>query len=55
LGRKSERISKVNRSDLDNATAKYFPAARQTIVAVGVEKVIKDQLAPFQLEVKAAP
>jgi zinc protease len=55
LGRKSERISKVTRSDLDNAAARYFPAARQAIVAVGVEKVIKDQLAPFQLEVKAAP
>jgi hypothetical protein len=40
---------------VDAAAARYFPAARQTIVAVGVEKVIKEQLAPFQLEVKAAP
>jgi predicted Zn-dependent peptidase len=55
LGQESERISKVSRGDLDNAAAKYFPAARQAIVAVGVEKIIKDQLAPFQLEVKAAP
>jgi zinc protease len=55
LGRKSERIGKVTRNDLDNAAAKYFPAARQAIVAVGVEKVIKNQLAPFQLEVKPAP
>jgi predicted Zn-dependent peptidase len=55
LGRESERIGKVTLSDVDSAAVKYFPAARQAIVAVGVEKVIKDQLAPFQLEVKAAP
>jgi predicted Zn-dependent peptidase len=55
LGRESERISKVTIQDVDKAAAEYFPAARQAIVAVGVEKVIKDQLAPFELEVKAAP
>jgi len=55
LGRESERIGKVTIPDVDKAAAEYFPAARQAIVAVGVEKVIKDQLAPFQLEVKAAP
>ena len=55
LGRESERIGKVTIKDVDEAAAKYFPAARQAIVAVGVEKVIKDQLAPFRLEMKAAP
>jgi len=55
LGRESERIGKVTIRDVDKAAAQYFPAARQAIVAVGVEKVIRDQLAPFQLEVRAAP
>jgi predicted Zn-dependent peptidase len=55
LGEESERMSKVTLSDVDRVAAEYFPAARQTIVAVGVDKVIKDQLAPFQLEVKPAP
>jgi zinc protease len=55
LGRESERIGKVTIQDVDKAAAEYFPAARQAIVAVGVEKVIRDQVAPFELEVKAAP
>ena len=55
LGRESERIGKVTIKDVDEAASKYFPAERQAIVAVGVEKVIKDQLAPFRLEMKAAP
>ena len=55
LGQESERISKVTVQDVDAAAARYFPAARQSIVAVGVQKVIEEQLAPFGLEVKAAP
>jgi predicted Zn-dependent peptidase len=55
LGTESERISKVSIRDVNAAAARYFPAARQAIVAIGVEKVIKEQLAPFELEVKAAP
>ncbi len=55
LGAESDRIGKVTMSDLDSAAAKYFPAVRQAIVTVGVEKVIKDQLAPFGLKVKPAP
>ena len=55
LGRESERIGAVTIKDVDEAAGKYFPAARQAIVAVGVEKVIQDQLAPFGLEVKTAP
>jgi len=34
---------------------KYFPAWRATVVAVGEEKVIKEQLAPFGLEFQKAP
>lgn len=55
LGRENERIGKVTIKEVDAAAAQYFPAARQAIVAVGVEKVIKDQLAPFGMEVKRAP
>jgi predicted Zn-dependent peptidase len=55
LGKESDRISKVSIQDVNAAAARYFPAARQVIVAVGVEKVIKEQLAPFNLEVKVAP
>ncbi|MBZ5668222.1 MAG: insulinase family protein [Acidobacteriia bacterium] len=55
LGLESERIRKVTIKDVDEAGAQYFPAARQAIVAVGVEKVVKDQLAPFNLEMKPAP
>jgi predicted Zn-dependent peptidase len=55
LGLESARISKVTIKDVEEAGAKYFPAARHTVVAVGVEKVIKDQLAPFGLELKPAP
>ena len=55
LGEESERMTKVTLSDVDRVAAQYFPAARQAIVAVGVEKVIEEQLAPFQVELKPAP
>ncbi len=55
LGQKSDRIGKVTLTDVDTAAAHYFPAAGQAIVAVGVEKVIREQVAPFGLDVKPAP
>ena len=55
LGAESDRIQKVTVSDVDRAAAKYFPAFRQTIVAVGEEKVVRDQLAPFGLQMRATP
>lgn len=55
LGLKSDRIGKVTLTDVETAAAHYFPAAGQAIVAVGVEKVIREQLAPFGLDVKPAP
>ncbi len=55
LGEENESIGRVNQGDVNRVASQYFPAARQTIVTVGVEKVIKDQLAPFELEVKPAP
>lgn len=55
MARESERIEQVTARDVETVGQKYFPASRQTIVAVGEEKVIKNQLAPFGLEVKPAP
>ena len=55
LGGESEKIQKVTVKDVDAAGAKYFPAFRQTIVAVGEEKVIGDQLAPFGLRMQTVP
>ena len=55
LGRESEKIQKVTIEQVDAAGRKYFPASRQTIVAVGEAKVIKDQLGVLGLEIKPAP
>jgi zinc protease len=55
LGRESEEISTVSATDVEKAGKKYFPASRQVIVAVGEGEVIKDQLAPFGLEVQVVP
>ncbi len=55
LGKENAEIGKVTLKDVDAVASRYFPAARQTVVAVGVESVIREQLAPFQLEIKPAP
>jgi zinc protease len=49
IGEESARIQKVTAEDVGQAGQKYFPASRQTIVAVGEEKVVQEQLAPFGL------
>ena len=50
LAKEGEEIEQVNAAQVEAAGRRYFPVARMTIVAVGEEKVIKDQLAPFGLE-----
>lgn len=55
LGRESEKIGKVTAAEVDEAGKKYFPFARQTVVAVGEAKVIQDQLGVLGLEIKPAP
>ncbi len=55
LARESEKIAKVTSKEIEVAGKKYFPALRQTVVAVGEANVIKEQLAPFGLEVRPAP
>ncbi len=54
LGAESERIQKVTAKDVEAVGRKYFPASRQTVVAVGEEKVIQDQLGLFGLEIEKA-
>ncbi len=55
LGRESERIQKVTAQDIEAVGKKYFTAARQAVVAVGEEKVVKEELAPFGIDVQPAP
>ena len=51
LGLESQRIQKVTAEEVEAAGKKYFPASHQTIVAVGEQKVIEEQLAPFGLAI----
>jgi len=54
LGQESADIQKVTAQDAAAAARRYFPAARQTVVAVGEEKVVRDQLVPFGLAIEPA-
>jgi zinc protease len=55
LGRQSEEIANVKPEDVEAVGRRYFPAWRMTVVAVGEEKVIREELAPFGLEFQKAP
>ena len=55
IGAYSKKIAAMNASDVDAAARKYFPASRTAIIAVGEEKVIRDQLALFGLPIHPAP
>ena len=55
LGLQTEKIAAVKAADVEAAGRKYYPAWRMTVVTVGEEKVIKEQLAPFGLEFQKAP
>jgi len=54
LGRQGQVIEKVSSKDVEAAGRKYFPAWRMSVVAVGDEQVIKEQLSPFGLEFQKA-
>jgi zinc protease len=47
-------IDHIEAKEVDEAGRKYFPFSRMTVVAVGDENVIKQQLAPFGVEFKKA-
>lgn len=52
IGREGERIQAVTPEQVKAAGAKYFPASRNTIVAVGDESVIRQQITPLGIPVK---
>jgi zinc protease len=54
MGAQSRKIESVTIEDVKMAGRRYFPAARMTVVAVGEEPVIREQLAPFGFEFKKA-
>lgn len=55
LGQESADVQKVTAGDVTAVGRKYFPAAHQTVVAVGEEKVVRDQLGVFGLPIEPAP
>ena len=52
IGLETERIQKVTPQEVEQVSARYFPAVRATIVAVGEQKVVDGQLAPFGLQIQ---
>ncbi len=55
LAQRSARVLKVSAEDVEAVGKKYFPVARQVIVVVGEEQVIREQLAPFGLALGSTP
>jgi zinc protease len=50
MSRQARMVQAVKPADVQAAGKKYFPVWRSTIVAVGEEKVIRDELGAFGLE-----
>ncbi len=55
IGTYGRKVAAITSQDVDTAAKKYFPAAKTAIVAVGEEKVVRDALAPFGLQLLAVP
>jgi predicted Zn-dependent peptidase len=55
ISREIDNVRKVTPGEVAAAGKKYFAAARQTIVAVGEDAVIRSQLESFRLEIRKAP
>ncbi len=55
IGTYGRKVAATTADQVDAAAKKYFPAAKTAIVAVGEEKIVRDQLAPFGLELLTAP
>lgn len=51
IGISGQKISATTAADVDAVAKKYFPAHRSAIIAVGEEKVVRDALSPFGLQV----
>jgi zinc protease len=54
LSEENARIPKVTLAEVQEAGSKYFPFARQTVVAVGDQKTIESQLAVFGMKIEQA-
>ncbi len=55
IGQENKKLQQVTASEVEAAGARYFSARYQTIVAVGDEKVMRQQLAPLGIPLKSAP
>jgi zinc protease len=55
ISNESEKIDKLTGADVTAVAKKYFPAAHSTVIAVGEEKVVREELQPFGMEIKPAP
>jgi len=55
IAKESDKIDKTTAADVTAVAKKYFPAARSTVVAVGEDKVVHEELQPFGLEIKPVP
>ena len=51
IGISGQKVSATTAADVDAVAKKYFPAHRSAIIAVGEEKVIREALSPFGLQV----
>jgi predicted Zn-dependent peptidase len=54
IAKESEKIDKSTAADVTAIAKKYFPAARSTVIAVGEEKVVHEELQPFGIEIAGA-
>ena len=55
IARHSEKLEKSSAAEVSVAARKYFASAHSTVIAVGEEKVVRQELEPFALEIKSAP
>ncbi|MGH9497521.1 MAG: M16 family metallopeptidase [Terriglobales bacterium] len=55
IGIYGQKVSSMTRAEVDAAARKYFPAAAESIVAVGEEKVVRDSLAVFGMPIRSVP
>ena len=55
IGARGRRVSATTTADVNAAARKYFAPHQAAIIAVGEEKVVREELAPFGLSVRAVP
>jgi zinc protease len=51
IGISGQKMSATTAADVDGVARKYFAAHRSAIIAVGEEKVVREALSPFGLQV----